>query len=152
MWAAYDDKWSKNYLKHGLSLLENDTVDYIFPTFKVVSIGFKIYKVFGKNIFSFIETADRKSRVLSFTSLHHASHKCNIVYSLFRTRFIKEAIKKQGIENDGVLGIVIVGLGHCWNSLGLKKGIPDFGPDYLCQLRTCIDVSHLCSYQQKKAV
>ena len=50
--------------------------------------------------------------MLQFLALHHNSHKCNIVYSLFRTKFLRAALKIQDIGNDGALGAVILGLGR----------------------------------------
>ena len=133
MWAAHDDVWDKEYLNSGLLLLSDENIDFVFPTFMVKSIKLGIYKVFKKEIFSFIDSMDRKLRVLKLSALHHDSHKCNIVYSLFRTEFLKEALKKQDIGNDGALGAVITSMGrgkllHC---ILFKKRYPLFWPGLL---------------------
>ena len=133
MWAAHDDVWDKEYLNSGLLLLSDENIDFVFPTFMVKSIKLGIYKVFKKEIFSFIDSMDRKLRVLKLSALHHDSHKCNIVYSLFRTEFLKEALKKQDIGNDGALGAVITSMGrgkllHCTL---FKKRYPLFWPGLL---------------------
>ena len=112
MWAAYDDKWTKNYLMDAMALLGEENIDFVFPTFSVRSIKLNIEKKFDGEIFGFIESTDRKRRVLQFLALHHDSHKCNIVYSLFRTKFIRSALKIQDIGNDGTLGAAILGLGR----------------------------------------
>lgn len=112
MWAAYDDEWAKNYLIDATALLGDGSIDFVFPTFSVRSIKLNIGKKFDKEIFGFIESTDRKRRVLQFLALHHNSHKCNIVYSLFRTKFLRAALKIQDIGNDGALGAVILGLGR----------------------------------------
>lgn len=112
MWAAYDDKWEKNYLREATLLLCDEGVDFVFPTFAVRSIKLNIVKKFDRELFRFIESTNRKQRVLQFLALHHDSHKCNIVYSLFRTEFLRVAIKRQDIGNDGALGAVILGLGR----------------------------------------
>ncbi len=112
MWAAYDDKWAKNYLMDATVLLGKQNIDFVFPTFEVRSIQLNIGKKFDREIFGFIESTDRKQRVLQFLALHHDSHKCNIVYSLFRTEFLRTALKKQDIGNDGALGAAILGLGR----------------------------------------
>ena len=112
MWAAYDDKWAENYLREGTILLCDERVDFVFPTFLVRSIRLGIGKKFAPEIFRFIESTDRKLRVLQFLALHHDSHKCNIVYSLFRTEFLRAALRIQDLGNDGVLGAVILGLGR----------------------------------------
>jgi len=90
MWAAYDDVWDKEYLNKALYQLERKDIDFVFPTFILRSIGFGFYKVINREIFDFIDSADRRLRVLKFLALHHDSHKCNIVYSLFNTEFLRE--------------------------------------------------------------
>lgn len=112
MWAAYDDKWAKNHLMKATSLLREKEIDFVFPSFSVNSIRLKIRKHFDNELFRFIELADRRQRVMQFIALHHDSHKCNIVYSLFRTEFLKDALKMQNIGNDGALGAVILSLGR----------------------------------------
>lgn len=112
MWAAHDDKWAENYLREATTLLYDERVDFVFPTFSVRSIRLGIGKKFTPEIFRFIESTDRKLRVLQFLALHHNSHKCNIVYSLFITEFIRAALKIQDIGNDGALGAVMLGLGR----------------------------------------
>jgi glycosyltransferase involved in cell wall biosynthesis len=110
MWAACDDVWDKTYLSSAVNLLE-ENIDFIFPTFLVKSIGLGFYKSFDKELFNFLESENRKSRVLKLLALHHDSHKCNIVYSLFRAKFLREALKKQDIGNDGTLGAIVAGMG-----------------------------------------
>lgn len=112
MWAAYDDEWAKDYLMDATALLGDRNMDFVFPTFSVRSIKLNIGKKFDEEIFGFIESTDRRQRVLQFLALHHNSHKCNIVYSLFRTDFLRAALKIQDIGNDGALGAVILGIGR----------------------------------------
>ena len=133
MWAAYDDEWDKEYLESALLLLEDESIDFVFPTFMVKSVRLGFYKIFKKEIFSFIDSMNRKLRVLKFTTLHHDSHKCNIVYSLFRTEFLRKALKKQDIGNDGALGAVItsMGRGKLLDSTLFKKRYPLLWPGLL---------------------
>jgi glycosyltransferase involved in cell wall biosynthesis len=112
MWAAYDDVWQQNYLREATALLRDEGVDFIFPTFRLQSIRLGIRRTPPPDLFRFIESTDRRVRLLQFVAMHHDSHKCNIVYSLFRTAFLKAAHRVQGLDNDGVLGAVILGLGR----------------------------------------
>lgn len=112
MWAAHDDTWSKNYLAEALELLKDPRFDFVFPKFKLSSIRFKIYCKRDMGIFNFIGHDDVDYRVISFINLHTSSHKCNIVYSFFRTQFIRKAFEIQSQENDGLLGMVILKLGR----------------------------------------
>lgn len=112
MWAAYDDMWAKNYLMDATALLCDETIDFVFPIFEVRSIKLNIGKKIGGDVFGFIDSMDRRQRVLQFLALHHDSHKCNIVYSLFRTEFLRDALKIQDIGNDGALGATVLGLGR----------------------------------------
>ena len=112
MWAAFDDLWAPNYLMEATSLLADKSVDFVFPTFELRSIRLGIAKKIDPEIFRFIESPDRKRRVLHFMSLHYLSHSANIVYSLFRTEFIRTALKRQDIGNDGALGAVVLNCGR----------------------------------------
>ena len=136
MWAAHDDKWRDTFLERGLLLLQDKSIDFVFPTFMLKSIKLGVYKVFDKDIFSFVESNNRKARVLNFLNLHHDSHKCNIVYSIFNTNFLREALKKQDIGNDGALGTVIVsaGKGKLLDEALFQKRYPYFWPNTLSSL------------------
>jgi glycosyltransferase involved in cell wall biosynthesis len=136
MWAAYDDEWAKNYLTNATALLGDGNIDFVFPAFSVRSIKLNIGKKFDEEIFGFIESTDRKQRVLQFLALHHDSHKCNIVYSLFRTEFLRAALKLQDIGNDGALGAVILGMGcgKVLNGALFRKRYPMLWPGALSML------------------
>ena len=113
MWTSHDDLWTKDYLESAISMLQSDkTIDFIFPIFELRSIRLRICKKFDKEIFKFVDSSVRKTRVLSFLALHHNSHKCNIVHSVFRSEFLKKVSVVQRIGNDGALGGVILSLGR----------------------------------------
>ncbi|OQX09803.1 MAG: hypothetical protein BWK76_21715 [Desulfobulbaceae bacterium A2] len=112
MWAAYDDEWANNYLEVATTILHDESIGFVFPTFELRSIKLNFGRKFDRELFGFVESTDRKLRVLQFLALHHDSHKCNIVYSLFRTEFLRSALKMQDIGNDGALGAVLLGLGR----------------------------------------
>jgi len=113
MWAAYDDLWTSNYLEEAVSLLKNIDFDFVLPSFDLVSVRYKIRSRRNMKIFKFVSEHDSNVRVLSFMELHPSSHKCNIVYSLFRTEFLKRAmIRLNGIPNDGLLGAIILDFGR----------------------------------------
>lgn len=132
MWAAHDDLWSPDYLANAIKLLADESVDFVFPTFRLKSISFLIEKIFDPEIFRFIESTDRKTRVLNFIALHFLSHSANIVYSLFRTEFIRKAWICQDVGNDGVLGAVLLGRGRgALNSSLFFKRYPTIWPGAL---------------------
>lgn len=112
MWAAYDDLWAPDYLMDATTLLADKNIDFVFPSFELRSIHLGISKKFAPERFVFIESPDRRWRVLHFMALHYLSHSANIVYSVFRTRFIRTAWKKQDIGNDGALGAVVLSQGR----------------------------------------
>lgn len=111
MWAAHDDLWDADFVADAVDLLADPGVDYVFPTFRVQSIYWRTGKRFDPEIFRFVESRDRRHRVLSFASLHYLSHSANIVYSVFRREFLENAWNIQDISNDGVFGAVVVGRG-----------------------------------------
>lgn len=112
MWAAYDDLWAPNYLMDATALLADRNIDFVFPAFELRSIRLGISKKFEPERFKFIESPDRRWRVLHFMALHYLSHSANIVYSLFRTEFLRAAWKRQDISNDGALGAVVLSQGR----------------------------------------
>jgi len=130
MWASQDDIWDKNYLLSAVDLLRDKDVKFVFPTFVVESINLKTSKDFNTDIFRFIESQDRKIRVLKFLALHHFSYKCNMAFSLFKTEFLRDAVKKQDMGNDVVLCAVILSLGRglCLNEVMFRKRYPTFWP------------------------
>jgi len=134
MWAAYDDIWSTNFLEESVSHLnQNPNHDFVFPKFRLESIQLKIKKNIGEYIFAFISNQDRVSRVTNFLILHHTSHKCNIVYSLFRRNFIKRVYEFQDISNDGNLGLVILsnGMGFYHTKILFSKRYKKIWPGFL---------------------
>jgi glycosyltransferase involved in cell wall biosynthesis len=123
MWAAHDDLWAPDYLKDAMALLMRDGIDFVFPAFELRSTRFGIAKRIDPETFKFIESSDRRWRVLHFMALHYLSHSANIVYSLFRTNFLRSAWASQDISNDGVLGAVVLsrGRGVTGNALFSKR-------------------------------
>lgn len=123
MWAAHDDWWEQNFIQKALEKLENTAISYVFPTFAVQSIKWRLSKRFDSQIFAFVSSPDRRFRVLSFISTHYLSHSANIVYSLFRRDFLNKIWSIQDITNDGVFGVVAVshGLGELNPSLFKKR-------------------------------
>jgi len=106
MWASDDDYWDPNFIEIGMRAMQ-ENVDYFFPKF----VTGKVSKIKGEKkscgIFQFLEGEIPAERMLNFVNLHHLSHKCNIVYSLFKTEFLREQVNKQDISDDGVLGALI---------------------------------------------
>jgi glycosyltransferase involved in cell wall biosynthesis len=152
MWAAYDDVWDKNYLSSAMHLLE-ENIDYVFPTFLVKSISLGFYKKFDKELFRFLESGNRKSRVLKLLALHHDSYKCNMVYSLFRTNFLKGALKKQDIGNDGTLGAVVAGMGkgRLLDGALFQKRYPWLWPGQLSPIYRLLKKTSVNFEQSKKS-
>jgi glycosyltransferase involved in cell wall biosynthesis len=113
MWAAADDYWNFNLLIRSLNILEKmENINFIFFSFRLSSINFGIYEKRNINIFKFIKNESRHERMISFLNMHHLSHKCNLVYSLFRIDFIKSAWNIKDISNDGLLSLSILSLGR----------------------------------------
>lgn len=123
MWAAYDDLWAADYLMDATTLLQDQTVDFVFPAFELSSICLGVAKKSEPRLFEFVGSPDRRRRILNFMALHYLSHSANIVYSLFRTTFLRDAWNIQDIGNDGTLGAVLLsrGRGTMSNSLFSKR-------------------------------
>jgi glycosyltransferase involved in cell wall biosynthesis len=113
MWAACDDRWERDFLAKGASILdENPDVGFAFPTFKLASQLLPLQKKVAPETFSMVEDLDRRVRVMKFANLHPLSHKCNLVYSLFRREMLVDACAKQDLNDDGLLSMVILSMGR----------------------------------------
>ncbi|ADR19064.1 glycosyltransferase family 2 protein [Calditerrivibrio nitroreducens] len=113
MWAAHDDTWNSRFLLVAVETLDRDSsIEYVMPTFAVKSIKLRIGKSFPEYLFAFIENRSPKYRLLNYMALHHCSHKCNIVYSIFRKTFLLYVWARISISNDGLMGAVIVHAGR----------------------------------------
>jgi glycosyltransferase involved in cell wall biosynthesis len=123
MWAAYDDLWAKNFLLDAMALLEDKNIDFVFPTFELRSIRFGVAKKCDPEIFRFIESPDKKYRILHFIALHYLSLSVNIVYSMFRREFLMATWEIQDISNEGAMGTLLLsrGRGAVSNSLFSKR-------------------------------
>jgi len=111
MWAAADDTWDLDYLQRAVAVLDTSPdIGFVFPSFKLSSISLGIATRRTSEPFCCIQSRDRRTRVIGFANLHHASHKCNLVYSLFRTNLIRDAFRQQSITNDGLLAMVVLGM------------------------------------------
>lgn len=133
MWAAYDDLWSQNYLTEAVNVFAEQSIDFVFPAFELKSINFNFSKRIKSKVFEFIELPEKKIRVLRFIALHHNSHKCNVVYSLYRLTFLKKTLNIQDIGNDGALACVILnnGRGKLLNTVLFSKRYSTFWPGLL---------------------
>lgn len=114
MWAAHDDLWTPGYLQSSICAFDGSSAKYSFPLFKLKSIFFGFSYLPNHNrVFSFLGSPFRSIRILRLINLHHSTHKCNLVYSLFRTNFIKSVYCSIDIRNDGALACVIASRSHC---------------------------------------
>lgn len=140
MWAAHDDIWSKNYLEEAITLLEDQSYDFVFPRFELSSIELKIHSKRNMNIFNFVGDEDVDTRVISFLNLHTSSHKCNIVYSFFRTQFLRKVFKIQNQSNDGLFGMVVLkfGRGKVFQNALFSKRYRKFWPGSMDWIRKLI--------------
>jgi glycosyltransferase involved in cell wall biosynthesis len=123
MWAAHDDLWERGHVQDAVELLADSKVDFVFPTFEVQSVRWRVRKKYDPKFYKFIESPERQHRVLSFMSLHYLSYSANIVYSMFRRDFLHKVWETQDITNDGVFGAVVVsrGAGILGRSLFKKR-------------------------------
>jgi len=110
MWAACDDLWMPHYLENAVGLMSSDDVGFVFPAFALRSIRLRLERRMDPACFSFVNSGNRKERVLKFLSLHFLSHSANIVYSLFRTDLLRAVWNIQDVSSDGLMGAVLLGL------------------------------------------
>lgn len=113
MWAAHDDQWDSSFLSASTAILDCDAdAGFVFPTFQLKSRALRLAVRVPSSLFAFVEDRSPDIRLLGFGNLHHGSHKCNLVYSLFRTRFLRTGLASQSIRNDGLLSMVLLSEKH----------------------------------------
>lgn len=110
MFAAHDDVWSPYYVQRGLNALGHDR-PYFVPNWFVGSLRTGRGVTFPRNPLAFLSQSDRRFRTLGFINLHHTSHKCNLIYSIFRTSFLRDIVAKVGLDNDGFFGTYVASQG-----------------------------------------
>lgn len=132
MWAAYDDCWKPHYINQAVLAMNEESIGFAFPTFTLKSIYLGIFTKVPKHIFKEIENNDKNKRILSFANLHHCSHKCNLVYSLFKIEILRKSIATQDISNDGLLSMVLLGetRGILIEGFGFSKRYPLLWPGF----------------------
>jgi len=109
MWAACDDYWKPDFITHALTAMNDESIGFAFPTTIVKSIRLGVFKKVPKTLFKGFEDADRSRRILGFANLHQYSYKCNLVYSLFRTRILKDTSAIQDISDEFILSMLVLG-------------------------------------------
>lgn len=137
MWAADDDVWHPNFVEIGAASISAGS-SYFIPNWWVGCIASNRGYSPDTNLLRIVQDTNRASRVLQYTNLHHHSHKCNIVYALFETAFLKRAHSMQSMANDGALGTVICSLasGETTDEVLFFKENATEGANFLKRLKT----------------
>ena len=92
MWACDDDIWLPKFIENCMKLLEkNKSVNLAMTNFKVISRFSSFLNLkFNPNAFSFLEVKNRDLRVLEYAKKSFNEHKDNMMFSLWRTFFLKK--------------------------------------------------------------
>jgi glycosyltransferase involved in cell wall biosynthesis len=108
MWAAYDDLWRPTFIAESIAALESTGADFAFPTFRVKSIAYGIYKNYDRALYLPFESDDPSRRVLSFANLHHNCFKDMLLYSVFHTDILRSLNAIQDLTMGPVLCMLIL--------------------------------------------
>lgn len=106
MWAAHDDWWDSTLIEKSVRYLDSGS-SYVVPNWWVGDLNRRRGTSAHANPLGFLEHPSPRNRLLQYVNLHHATHKCNLVYSVFRRDFLVESVGLQGLENDGLFGAVV---------------------------------------------
>ena len=92
MWACDDDIWLPKFIENCMKLLEkNKSVNLAMTNFKVISRFSSFLNLkFNPNAFSFLEVKNRDLRVLAYAKKSFNEHKDNMMFSLWKTIFLKK--------------------------------------------------------------
>ncbi len=95
MWAAADDVWLPEYIAACVDSLAGSTkASFAITGYKCVSRASGLLNRKFPHVHACIEIADPYERVRQFTSQSLSTHKDNLVYSLWCTKFIRSNIEK----------------------------------------------------------
>lgn len=136
MWAAYDDLWHPTFIEESITALGSTGADFAFPTFRVKSIAYGIYKNFDRALYLPFESDDPSRRVLSFANLHHNCFKDMLLYSVFHTEMIRQINTIQDLTMGPVLCMLILSrcratvLGRTLFDKRYRKTWPGFRPKF----------------------
>ena len=91
MWAAADDLWHPKFAEECIKLLNSDhTANFAMSNFKSLSMASRFLNYMPKNTFDFISVLYPSVRVLKYSKKSFLSNKDNMVYSIWRTQFLKK--------------------------------------------------------------
>jgi glycosyltransferase involved in cell wall biosynthesis len=106
MWAADDDYWHPQFIEKCLAAM-SDSFSFVWPNWWTGDLETFDGVASASHQFHFVEAADSRLRTLSFINCNFNTHKCNIVYSLFRTEFLQAVWGQSNTEHDGAMGALI---------------------------------------------
>ncbi len=93
MWAACDDLWDKMFISTCYEILEqNNNLNFAMTGYKCVSMLTPIFNLNFNSPLNVITRIDNNIRLLEYSKLDYLTHKDNLVYSLWKKKFIKETI------------------------------------------------------------
>lgn len=111
MWASDDDFWEDTFIEQGVSAISSG-YDYFSANWWVGNLDTNTGASLEFHLLGNLLPLNPERRLLEFLNLHHASHKCNLVYSVFATEFLKSMYSMQDIADDGTLSACIVYYGN----------------------------------------
>lgn len=103
MWAAHDDRWSKNWLEQLLAAHREKAI-LTFGEVEVIDIN-------GKNIRYCREldfTGGLLSRSVKFAFQDEYEGKANLIYGLFKTNTIRKVLGKEGMGNGFAADVLLL--------------------------------------------
>lgn len=110
MWAAHDDRWAPTLLGDALDHLASGPAYVSFNWF-VGDIEAMQGVTNSRHPLRFVSHHDANYRLLRSLSLHHHSFKCNLVYSVFRSDFLRQVMVNASIANDDHMASTIAWTG-----------------------------------------
>lgn len=105
MWAASDDMWSPNWIQSGMQALEAEgCIGYFGTLCQIAENGDRVKShAADERTFSFASRTSADARLSKFLWEWEARGKANLIYSVFRTSHLVQAIEasdKRGVDFD----------------------------------------------------
>lgn len=103
MFAAHDDLWTKNHLADAVSALDRSGGSAFSPNWFVGDLNRSRGYSPKTHVLSDLCGKTTDERVIQFFNTHHLSHKCNLIYGVFKTELMKNSVKSVSYGNDGLI-------------------------------------------------
>jgi glycosyltransferase involved in cell wall biosynthesis len=106
-WAAFDDVWYPEFASDACKSLDQGR-DYFVANWWVGNIATRSGGSLPTHPLREVLVGRPLERLFKFVNLHHMTHKCNLVYGVYRRDFLERCLEDQDVSDDGTFSANVV--------------------------------------------